>query len=111
MRPPRARMTVRRLMVGVALVAGILWAGDAARLAIRSSRLRARADASERVERRLRDLLATPHDHAVEECNDLPCHDRDRARRLVAYHAAMTRQYRDAAAHPRAPIPPAPPRP
>ncbi len=111
----RPRLTVRRLMVGVALVGLALGLGlEVIRLWRLSARYEKMAVAHEINASKYRELAANPDSMASSWWSDaggthsegLPTSGADKARRarLAGYHARMAGHYRQAARRPWAPI-------
>jgi hypothetical protein len=98
MRLPRVRFTVRRMMVAVAITAGILWA------AVEVRSLPGRAESY-----RIRAALDLHMSRAADQeaaCGAGPC-----ASRVADYYRATAAKYRRASRFPRLPLPPDPPYP
>jgi len=115
MRLPRVKMTVRRTMCLVAVVALAFGVADAVSMSIRSARYRRRADHFERMERRCREIGAmddATRVRAAEAAFDDPfLDDPGWNRRMIPYFESLKRKYRRAALQPRVPLPPDPPSP
>ncbi len=113
MRLAHTKLTVRRMMLVVAMVGLSLGVADAVRMRIRSAGYRRKAESAERMEGRCRviDAMdAATRAREAEAAFDNPYLD-DPAwnRQMIPYFEGLKRKYRYAAEHPRDPIPPDPP--
>jgi hypothetical protein len=111
MRLPRVRFTVRRLMIVVAVAAGLMaaWVG-LARLRLLSSDYRARAEQHAGIEETLRRIVASDGADAPVDISPGPgLRSRRFTARAVAEHeAALRRKYERAARYPWLPVEPDP---
>ena len=115
MRLAHTKLTVRRMMLVVAMVGLCLGVADAVRMSMRSAGYRRRAGSAERMERRCREIDAmdaATRAREAEAAYDNPYLD-DPAwnRQMIPYFEGLKRKYRYAAEHSRDPIPPDPPNP
>ena len=110
-----AKLTVRQMMGLVAVVALGLGFIDFARMSQRAGIYRRRADSAERMERRCREIIAMAPairaDKAEEAMDDPFLLEPEWTRRMIPWFETMKKKYREAALHPRVPIPPDPPHP
>lgn len=115
MRRAGIRLTVRRLMLMVAILGLCLGIAEAVRMEIKSARYRRKADGAERMEHRCREIDAMDAATRARESKaafDDPFLDNPEwTRRLIPHFDGLKRKYRYAAEHPREWVPPDPPPP
>jgi hypothetical protein len=109
----RARFTVRRLMVAVAVVGLLFGLYDQARVLLLSNTYRRKAVYCDRMERRCREIdamdPAVRTREAAEALDDPFLDDPAWNKRMIPYFKALQKKYEDAASHPRLPVAPDPP--
>ncbi len=108
----RAPLSVRGLMLVVALVAISFWAFDDVRMYRRSARYRSFAAHNDEKVRRCRDIVAMdPIERArkaVEAYDDPYLDNPAWAKEMISFHSKVRDIFAHAAEHPREPLPPLP---
>jgi hypothetical protein len=109
MRLPRVRITVRRMMCLVAIVALSLGIADAVRMSLRAAKYRRLADWYGMMERRCREIDAmdavTRAREAEAAWDDPDLLNPAWNREMIPYYERLKRRFGYAATHPRIPIP------
>jgi hypothetical protein len=118
---PRVRITVRRMMIAVAVVGLLLGVVDWLSLNHRASIYRRKAEAAARMERKFREIdamdpvsrarAAKEAEENYQEITHSWLANPVWTRELIDYFAAMRTKYEHAAENPRLAVPPDPPQP